>query len=137
MIPEVATTKLAALVQAAEDAKALAFVAKERAGVLEGKVIQLHNAHGSVADIERAMQQAEQAQELQQQRYRAWQQQEELLTRVKAWLTELPRGTQLETVPAPVANLNGAPSVVVAEIRTKIGKLVSEHHAIQIAGPTP
>ena len=133
MIPETATKKLAALVQQAEDARALAFAAKERAGVLEGKVIQLHNAHGSFAEITKAAEQHEAALDLQRSRYVAWQQNEELVTRLRSWINELPRNVTLETMPSPVMALNGTFTVTVAEIRTQIGKLATQHHAIRTA----
>ena len=122
--------------QAAEDARALAFAAKERVSVLEAKVVQLHNAQAGAVELAKAAEQHERAQDLQQSRYHAWQQQEELVTRVRAWLNELPRGTQLETVSMPLINLNGTPAVVIGGLRTQIANLVSEHRSIKLA-PAP
>ena len=64
-------------------------------------------------------------------RYRAWQDAEQLVTRVNAWLRELPRGTRLEVAPTPLITMNGAPAVAVGEIRAKIaqaGQRVSPDH---------
>ena len=58
------------------------------------------------------------------------------MTRVKAWLNELPRGNTLETVPAPTVAMNGSPAVVVGGLRSQIANLISEHHAIKLA-PAP
>lgn len=136
MIPDVATKKLAALVQAAEDARALAFAAKDRVAVLEGKVLQLVNAHAGEVELAEAEEQAERAADLQQQRYRHWQDTETLVTRVTAWLTELPRNVTLETAPAPAVAMNGSPAVVVGGLRTQIANLLAEFHQVKLA-PAP
>jgi hypothetical protein len=68
-----------------------------------------------------------------QQRHRVYEGREQLVTRVKAWLNELPRGTVLEAVPAPTISLNGAPAHVVGTLRSEIAKLASQHHAIRVA----
>jgi hypothetical protein len=133
MIPVTAQQKLAALVQAAGDAQALAFAAKDRAEVIGTKIVQLHNARASDAEIARTAALHEAAQDLQQQRYRLWQDAEQLLTRVKAWVNELPRGTLLEAVPAPAVAMNGNPSVVVGELRSNIAALISQYHLVKLA----
>ena len=128
MIPETTTKKLAALVQAAEDARALAFAAKDRAEVLSAKVVQLSNAQAGEVEMTKAAEQHERAQDLQQSRYHAWQDTETLVTRVKAWLNELPRGTLLEAAPAPSISMNGAPGVVIGGLRSQISSLTAEFH---------
>ena len=124
------------LVQQAEDARALAHAAKDRAQVLATKVVQLGNARAPEVELAKAADQAERAQDLQQTRYRAWQDAEQLVTRVNAWLRELPHGTKLEAAPTPLVTTSGSPQVVVGEIRSKIAALAIEFHRIMAAGPT-
>src|SRR5262245_37200580 len=120
MIPVSAQQKLAALVQAAQDAQALAFSAKDRAEVLGSKVIQLRNAKSPDVEITKTIALHESAQDLQQHRYRTWQDAEQLLTRVRSWLAELPRHVVLEAVPTPSTDMNGTATVVIGSLRTKI-----------------
>jgi hypothetical protein len=134
MIPDSAAKKLAALQLAASDARALAEAARTQASVLEAKVLQLHNGAADAGTIAKAAEQHERASDLQQSRYRAWQQREELVTRLKAWLGELPRNVTLETVPLPAVDLNGqSPTTVIGTVRSEIARLAAEYHDIRTA----
>ena len=133
MIPETATTKMSALALAAADARSLAFAAKDRLEAAQGRVVQLHNAHADEDQIAKAMTAVEAAQALQQERYHRWQDCEALCTRCQSWLRELPRTTVLETVAPPSISMNGTAVTVVAGLRSRITKLVAEHHAIRTA----
>jgi hypothetical protein len=137
MIPDVATKKLAVLAQAASDAMALAQSAKRQTGDAEHRLQLLINARASEADLAKAAEEVERAQDLQQVRYRAWQTAEGLVTKLWSWLNELPdAGARLEAAPVPLINLNGAPAHLVGTLRAEIAKLAAEHHAIKVA-PAP
>ena len=112
-LPDVAQRKLQQLSQQASDAMALRDAAKEQTGDVEHRAQLLINSKASEADVAKAMAAVEAAQDLGQFRYHAWQDTESLVTRVRAWLNELPRGTQLETVLAPTVAMNGTPAIVV------------------------
>jgi hypothetical protein len=133
MIPELAQRKLAALAQATEDSLALAHAAKKKVADAERQLQLRINAHLGEADLSRAAAEVEAAQDLMQARHRVYEGREQLVTRLKSWLRELPRDTVLEPVPAPVVALNGAPAHVVGTLRSEIAKLVVQHHAVRTA----
>ena len=136
MIPETATTKLALLAQAASDAQALALSAKKRAEDLASKLVQLGNARAGEAEIVKAAAEHEQALDLQQSRYRVWQDQEQMLAKLRSWIAELPPGTKLEAAPAPLLSVTDTPALAIAAIRREIGTLAAEHYTLKIA-PAP
>ena len=121
--------------QAAEDARALAFSAKDRVSVAQTTLVQLGNARASEQDLIRAADQVERAQELQQQRYRHWQDAEGLVTRVQSWLNEQ-RHLTFEICACPSIALNGAPAHLVGVLRSQISRLAAEHRTIKLA-PAP
>jgi hypothetical protein len=133
---EHAQKKLSMLQQAAADAMALAQAAKRQTGEIE-RTLALKSGRASETEIQRTLDEHERALNLQQQRYRAWQDAEGLMTRLNGWVRGLPRSVVLEPVPTPIIAMNGNPSIVVGTLRAAISKLASEHHAIRVAGPTP
>ena len=132
-LPDVAQRKLQQLSQQASDAMALRDTAKKQTGDVEHRAQLLINSKASEADVAKALAAVEAAQDLQQERWKRWQADEELVTRAQSWVRELPRNTVLETVPAPTVAMNGLPAVVVGGLRSQISALVIEHHSIRTA----
>jgi len=87
-------------------------------------------------ELNKAAAMLEAAQNLMVTRHRAYEEREQLLTRCRSWIAELPSHVVLEAVPTPTTNLNGTVTVVIGSLRTRIGTLASEHHRIKVAGPT-
>ena len=135
-LPDVAQRKLQQLSQQASDAMALRDAAKKQTGDVEHRAQLLINSKASEADVAKAMAAVEAAQDLQQERWKRWQADEELVTRVQSWVRELPRGTSWKPCPRPLISMNGPPAHIVGGIRTQIAKLISEHHSIKLA-PAP
>ena len=122
-LPDVAQRKLQQLSQQATDAMALRDAAKKQTGDVEHRAQLLINSKASEADVAKAMAAVEAAQDLQQERWKRWQADEELVTRVRAWLNELPRGTQLEAAPVPLISTNGPPAHILGGLRSQISAL--------------
>lgn len=125
-LPDTATRKLALLTQASDDARALAFSAKQRAEQLGTRIIQLRNAQAS-ADIERVLQQHKEALDLQQSRYESWQRIEQTVAKLKSWLAEQ-RDTVFEPVAAAAVETNGK---TLAGLRSRITALGTEYRDVR------
>jgi hypothetical protein len=135
---ESAQAKLALLAQAAGDARALREAAKRQADDARNRVQALINAQAGEVEIAKAAEQVERAQDLMAVRHRKYEDAEQLCTRLRSWLNELPRDVVLEPVPAPTIALNGAaPQHVVGTIRAEIAKLAAEFHTIRTAPASP
>ncbi len=134
-LPDVAQRKLQQLSQQASDAMALRDAAKRQVGDAESRAHVLINNRADEADVERAITTVEAAKDLLMDRHHKYEEAEQLCTRLQSWVRELPRGTKLETVPAPSITTNGTPAVAIAEIRAKIAALAAEFHHVKLAPP--